>query len=87
MIDFPCTARSPDGLIVTWRTTAGVNSMPEEYPYIPGLPLDIRIRLPKNVKCNLTTLIRAKNSVGVSSPTVKHVGKLITAFPGTMASQ
>ena len=68
----PCTMRNPNSFLVSWMTTAGVNSMIVQNYHQPGRrrPVDIRIRLPKNVDiCKLAVRISAKNSAGMSSPT------------------
>lgn len=73
-----CALRGPSYFLVTWNTTAGLDSR-TEYHHCPVN--DIRIRLPKNVeKCNLVITITAGNSVGMSSPTM-FTSKLITIFP------
>jgi len=66
----PCTMRNPNSFLVSWMTTAGVDSMIVQSYHQPGLPVDTRIRLPKNVDiCKLAVRISAKNSAGMSSPT------------------
>ena len=77
----PCTMRNPNSFLVSWMTTAGVDSMIVQSYHQPGLPVDIRIRLPKNVDiCKLAVRISAKNSAGVSSPTeiAAPVGESVT---------